>query len=277
MTENNMLSLSVYDRGLHYGDGLFETYAVQHKQLLCWTWHGERLIEGCQRLGFPPPDLPKLYQQAHQSLPDTPRSILKLLITRGVGGRGYRPPQPATPHCLFLSYPYPAYPPHYTERGVKVRVCTTRLACQPLLAGLKHLNRLEQVLARQEWDNTDIAEGLMLDTADNIIEGTMTNLFIVKGKNIYTPDVTQAGIAGVMRRAILTLAPQLGFTVTIGHYNLQDCLTADELLLTNSVIGLWTVQQLNNQRYSVGTVSQTIRHHLRQQQWIVNDAEFFPT
>ncbi|EIJ42871.1 aminodeoxychorismate lyase [Beggiatoa alba B18LD] len=276
MTENNTLSLSVYDRGLHYGDGLFETYAVQQIPL-CWAWHGERLQAGCQRLGFPPPDLPQLYQQAIQVIPSTPRSVLKLLITRGVGGRGYRPPQPAHPQYIWLSYPYPDYPADYAQTGVTIRICETRLARQPQLAGLKHLNRLEQVLARQEWHETDIAEGLMLDTADNVIEGTMTNLFLVKGQTLHTPDLSHAGIAGIMRRAILTLAPQLGYTVVQGQYRITDCLNADEILLTNSIIGLWTVRQLNNRYYTVGTVSQTLRHHLRQQQWMINDAECPPT
>ena len=186
--------LSAQDRGLQYGDGVFETIAVRQKELLCWEPHYRRLKTGCDFLGIDCPSSSLLINEAAQLEYNSELAVLKIIITRGQGGRGYRPPVPKTPATRILGlYPWPDYPEENYIQGVKTKICQTRLGHNPQLAGIKHLNRLEQVLARSEWDQPEIAEGLMLDIDDNVIEGTMSNLFIIKDQKLMTPDLSQCG------------------------------------------------------------------------------------
>jgi len=173
-------TLSAQDRGLHYGDGVFETIAVNKGNLLCWDKHYERLQFGCQILDFACPAKELLQNEAQQVISDA-KEVLKIILTRGAGGRGYNPPKQITPTRIVANYPWPDYSDKQVKEGVKVRICDFRLGFNPKLAGIKHLNRLEQVLARNEWTDMGIAEGLMLDQNDNIIEGTMSNIFMVQG------------------------------------------------------------------------------------------------
>jgi 4-amino-4-deoxychorismate lyase len=262
-------TLSVHDRGLHYGDGLFETLAVQNGMPLCWDRHYLRLVRGCDQLHIncPEPDL--LLSEINQLVRNTKQVVLKIIITRGAGGRGYRLPKPEIPATRILGvFPWPSHPEkNYTE-GVVLKLCKTRLAKNPALAGIKHLNRLEQVLARSEWDNTETVEGLMLDTDDNVIEGTMSNIFIVNGNNLLTPELTFCGIAGVIRECILDLAPDLGFKTRIKHISETELFSASEIFLCNSVIGLWPVQKIEDHEFQAGPVTRKIHDLLVRQQMI---------
>ncbi len=240
------------DRGLHYGDGLFETLAVRAGQPLLWRRHRQRLAEGCARLGLPPPDDSLLDQEAAQVCAGVTQGVLKIILTRGVGGRGYRAPAAAQPTRIVARYPWPDYSSESATRGIVIRVCATRMAQNPSLAGMKHLNRLEQVLARNEWDDPRIAEGIMLDNEERVISGTMSNLFLVKAGALLTPDVTQCGVAGVMRGLILDIAARLDITARIGEITLNDVLEADEVFVCNSLIGLWPVRQLAERHYVRG-------------------------
>jgi len=256
-------SLSVQDRGLHYGDGLFEPLAVQQQQLLCWDKHYDRLKTGCFRLGMecPPADL--LMSEAAQIYAQADCSVLKIILTRGQGSRGYRLPDKHNPQTRILaSYPWPDFPANNSVTGVTVRFCKTQLGYNPQLAGIKHLNRLEQVLARSEWDDPGIAEGLMRDTHNCIIEGTMSNLFIIRGNQLLTPDLTGCGIAGTIRECVLDLAENVGLQVTITALTDADLYAADEMFLCNSVIGIWPVCQLEQHALSPGPWSIKIRDKL---------------
>ena len=245
--------IDAHDRGFHYGDGLFETFAVSNGEPAMWDMHMQRLLLGCQRLGFPAPDPTLLRSEALSlcAVPDAPvRGVLKIIITRGGGGRGYRAPSPSAVLAtggvtrMLALYPWPDYPAAFWSEGVAVRVCATRLGCNPALAGIKHLNRLEQVLARNEWDDASVAEGLMLDPQGNVIEGTMTNLFVVRNGQLLTPDVSQCGVAGVMRSWILACARVAGIPSAITSLTLDMVTSADEIFLCNSVIGLWPVREI---------------------------------
>ncbi len=242
MSENTA-RLRADDRGLLYGDGLFTTLAVIRQQPQYWQQHWQRLEQGCQRLHIPVPDQHSLQQQLAQTcatLPD--QAIVKIIITRGSGGRGYRPPDDPQPNILISQHPWHSYPD--IQQGVNVRLCQTRLAQQALLAGIKHLNRLENVLARSEWNTPDIAEGLMLDNQGNLIEGTMSNLFFVKRGVLCTPDLQQCGVAGVMRGLILAHAQAAQQPCQITQFSLEDLYAAEEVFLSNSVIGIWSVNKL---------------------------------
>ncbi len=251
--------ISVRDRGLNYGDGLFETMAVINGRCPFWKRHMQRLQKGCRRLQLPFPDIPLLQAEAQTLIQHETRAVLKLILSRGEGGRGYRYPEAAQPTRIFMRHPWPDYPEQNSQQGVQVRFCTTTLARQSALAGLKHLNRLEQVLARNEWQDAEIAEGLMLDERGNVIEGTMSNMFMVKNKRLYTTELSTCGVAGIMRGYILELACHAGMGTHIGEITKKRLGEADEIFLTNSLIGLWPVNRLEGQIFAVGEISRRLQ------------------
>lgn len=251
-------TLPASDRGLLYGDGFFATLAIREAQPRRWEAHLQRLTQAAQRLGFPALDTSMLRTEAAQLCSGVERGVLKIVLTRGSGGRGYRPPGDTIPTRLLQRHPWPDYPPHWAKGGVRVRLCRTRLAIQPALAGLKHLNRLEQVLARSEWDDPQIPEGLMLDTADRVICGTMSNVFFVREGVLHTPDVARCGVAGVTRATILGEARQRGWPTRIGDFQMQDLLQAQEIFLCNSVIGVWPVAALDGYALAPGELARLI-------------------
>ncbi|PHX43858.1 4-amino-4-deoxychorismate lyase, partial [Pseudomonas syringae pv. syringae] len=165
--------------------------------------------------------------------------VMKLILTRGDSQRGYAPAPNAQSRRILQGGPAPAYPGVHAEQGVRLFACQTRLAEQPLLAGLKHLNRLEQVLARSEWSDSEHAEGLMRDTSGRLIEGVYSNLFLVSQGRLLTADLSRCGVAGVMRAELLDQAPKLGLTVDIRDLHMSDLESADEVFLCNSVYGVW--------------------------------------
>lgn len=254
-------SVSVQDRGLHYGDGVFETIAVYQDELLCWDKHYERLKLGCQRLDIPCPDQQLLLDESRQLLADK-KAVIKIIITRGAGGRGYNPHGEFSPNRIVADYPWPDYPDKLTIDGIKARTCSQRLSDNPELAGIKHLNRLEQVLARNEWNDTEIYEGLMMDQEGNIIEGTMSNIFIINGKELVTPDLYRCGIHGIIRQCIIDLAPGLEMNIEIRNVKADELSAADEIFLCNSTFGIWPVCELDGKQISTGTHTQKIKQAL---------------
>lgn len=244
--------LSVADRGLHYGDGLFETCAVRDGAVQLWETHLARLYRGCERLGIPCPGREALAAEAQRVCAGFEHCVLKIIVTRGVGGRGYRAPQPAEPTRIVARYPWPSYPASFQHEGVVARLCRTRLGINPDLAGLKHLNRLEQVLARSEWQDPDIAEGVMLDAAGYAICGTMSNLFVIKDGVLHTPELSTCGVAGIMRAQVLELAHELGIGVDLRAMTPVELEQADGLFFSNCLIGLWPVRRFQERTYELG-------------------------
>lgn len=258
----NGASLSAQDRGLLYGDGLFETLAVQNGAPIRWERHLQRLMLGCARLGIPCPDISALTIESLQLCQGHDRAVLKLIVTRGVGGRGYRAPAQPQPTRILAIHPWPDYPTGNAIDGVCVRLCRTRLAQQPALAGLKHLNRLEQVLARAEWSDEELAEGLLFDNEDHVIEGTMSNLFLVDDGQLITPDLSDCGVAGIMRTMIIETAAALGVRCIVRAVARVELFNAAELLLCNSLIGLWPVRQLDTHRLMPGPMTRRLQQAL---------------
>ncbi len=213
-----------------------------------------RLCQGCDRLGIHRPDTGLLRDEAIQEAGKMPKGVLKILITRGPGGRGYSPPASQQPCRALHTFPWPPYPADRVRRGVDVRVCDFRLGRNSRLAGIKHLGRLEQVLARSEWNEPAIAEGLMLDTEGRVIEGTMTNLFLRKGDRLYTPDVSDCGTAGIVRELVMDMAGESGLTLSVTDLYPEDVFAADGAFLTNSVIGFWPVRKLEHRELEVPPV-----------------------
>lgn len=243
--------ISCSDRGLQYGDGLFETVAVVDGRPALWGRHLDRLQLGCVRLGIPPPDPLRLRDEVEREIAGRDRLVIKIILTRGEAGRGYRPPASPQPNRLVSSAPWPDQPRSWRTAGVRLRYCNTPLGINPALAGVKHLNRLEQVLARGEWSDPEIAEGLMLDGAGRVIEGTQSNLFLWRDGGLHTPDLSAAGVSGVMRGLVLELARSLGIEVGIGHLFPEDLAGADGLFMTNALIGYWPVCELEGLRFDI--------------------------
>ena len=253
------MSLPVADRGLQYGDGLFETLALRNGEPLLWDRHVQRLGEGCQRLGLPAPEVGMLREEVTRIAGAEARAVAKIILTRGTAGRGYRTDASGSATRIVQRLPWPAYPAAAGKEGVAVRWCATRLARQPRLAGMKHLNRLEQVLARAEWQD-DYAEGLMRDTDGLVIEGTRTNLFVVRADGtVVTPDLSQSGVAGVMRAQVLDSAAAMGMKCIIQAVTADMVESAQELFLTNSLIGIWPIRRIEARHYVVGQISQTLQ------------------
>ncbi len=252
--------ISPLDRGFTYGDGLFETCRCISGRIPLWDFHRERLINSAKRLQIPLDELRlqgylnKLLLNLNQYL-DT---VVKIQITRGVGGRGYRLPDHVNPtYCIGIFAGAPLQSSSFLD-GVDIRICDLRLGKNPTLAGIKHLNRLEHILARAEWHN-EFAEGLLLDTDNNVIEATVSNFFIVKNRQLYTADLTNSGVAGIMRRTIIErVAPALNTQVNIEPISYASLLQADEIFLTNSVFGIWPVK-------SIADVSTNLSHSITRQ------------
>jgi len=257
--------LAASDRGLQYGDGLFETIAVINGQPQLWEAHIARLTLGCEALKLPLPDSALLLNEAQQLCGDGSPAVLKIIITRGSGGRGYRFPEPVDARRILSIHPWPDFPRSHYQQGITMTLCNTRLGSNPVLAGIKHLNRLEQVLARNEWQDDDIHEGVMLDVDGSVIEGTMSNLFIVEGSTLITPDLSQCGINGVMRQTVLALAAQLGITTRIETISLARLKAASDCFVTNSIIGLWPVRTLDDITYQQGKITQDLMQALSEQ------------
>lgn len=258
--------LTVSDRGLHYGDGLFETVAVRNGICEFWDRHMQRLLRGCERLRIPAPDESLLADETARLAQDASRAVLKILITRGSGGRGYRVPEPAAPTRILRLTEWPDYPADNATQGIRLRLCTQRLGSNPSLAGLKHLNRLEQVLARLEWDDPVIAEGVVLDHAGNVIEGTFSNVFMVKNGTLITPRLDQCGVAGVLRGEVMELAVLEGIVCEERRLPLAELYTADEMFLTNSLIGIWPVCAFEHWHNPAGPVTRTLQAALERLQ-----------
>ena len=247
------------DRGLAYGDGLFETMAVADGTVRWLELHLDRLLEGCAQLRIPALDRALLRTEIQAAAAAAGRAVLKLIVTRGAGARGYRPSADARPTRILGTSAWPDHPPANYTLGVDVRTCALRLGDSPALAGLKHLCRLEQVLAQMELETMDAHEGLMLDGRGAVIGGTSSNIFAVQGNALCTPDLSRCGVRGVMRRVVLESAAQLGLSAYESVLDLDDLQRADEVFITNAVIGLWPVKRLQDTVLPVGPKTKALQ------------------
>lgn len=229
------------DRGLAYGDGLFETLAVRGGRVLALGRHLDRLTRDAARLGLALPAR-HLFEadvaQVTAAAPDA--AVIKIVVTRGDGGRGYRPPPTVPARRIVSLHAWPELP--VDAAPLTVFLCRHPLSGNPITAGIKHLNRLDQVLASAEWPDAACFEGLMSDAAGRLVEGTRTNLFLVHGRRLITPQLATAGVAGIVREALLEHAPAVGCVVEERAVTVAEVTRADELFLTNSIVGVRSVR-----------------------------------
>ena len=240
--------LPVEDRGLAYGDGVFRTLRVQDGQPVWWRDHYAKLVGDAAALNLPCPEAAILLDEIFL-LAEGRDGVVKLVLTRGGGPRGYAPPADPRVTRIVIFSPPPENAPGQRVEDINVRWCTLRLGRQSRLAGIKHLNRLENVLARAEWRDPAIHEGLLCDDTGAVISGIMGNLFIVSQGTLTTPDLVQSGVAGVARARILRAAGERGMTVGVTRIEAQDVLSADAVMLCNSVQGMRRVARLETRTW----------------------------
>lgn len=259
-------SISANDRGLLYGDGVFRTIRVQNGLLQSWPRHYSKLLHDCSTLNLECPSEQTLISELNQLIQHQADGVAKIIITRGISARGYAPP--FHPHVtrILSTGAIPDYSETLASKGVRLHICRLQLAHQPRLAGIKHLNRLENVLAAAEWNDPDIAEGLLFDMAGKLIEATRSNVFLVRGGAIFTPDLANCGVAGVQRERVLDWARQNSVPCHISKLTMDELLDADEIFLVNSVIGLWPVRELPGFRRNHHPLS------IRIQDWLKHES-----
>lgn len=235
-------TVSADDRGVQYGDGLFETIAIRDGAPRLWNYHVERLQAGAARLGLAVPAEDSLHASLQAALgqaqADRNRCVAKILFTAGQGPRGYRRAGGAPTTLLTGITDAQRLPDSCYRDGVDLRLCHTRLAVQPQLAGMKTLNRLEQVIARNEWNDDSVFEGLTLDTDGRLICGTMSNVFIVTGQALVTPAISRCGVSGVMRRHVLALLDGAGIECRVRDVEAEELWAADAVFISNSQFGV---------------------------------------
>lgn len=244
--ERRVDGIAADDRGLAYGDGLFETMRTHRGEAPWWDAHWARLALGAQRLrlALPEPDIVR--RQAGDMLAGVDSGVLKLLVTRGGGGRGYSPPPVSAPTWALSVHPLPVVP----AGGLALRWCRTRLSIQPVLAGLKHCNRLEQVLARAEWSEADAAdrdadEGLMLDSEDCVVGATAANLFLLSEGRWITPPIDRCGVAGVCRGWLMS-----ELRAEEARLSRPQVEAAEAVFLCNAVRGILPVVRLGERAWA---------------------------
>lgn len=252
--------IDVADRGFQYGDGLFETMLCINGRIPLLDTHLKRLANGCQRLQIPAPDESLIRQEIGSFCENIDKkAVIKLMVTRGAGGKGYRP-EPLSDsgsdlaslsNRIMMMNEFPENYDDLKKTGIRLHLCNTRISRNPDLAGIKHLNRLEQVLASVERDDAIHHEGLMCDSKNHIIEGTRMNLFIIWDGDLITPDISYSGVAGVFRELVINRAEELGINVKVCSIDKQDVISAEGVFMTNAIAGILPVASLEDTAWEI--------------------------
>lgn len=251
--------ISVRDRSFQYGDGVFTTILTRNGTLVRWQDHLARLKRGLFRLAIPEPDWPNVELWLAQVMSTEPLAGIKLHISRGQGGRGYSPTGCDAPMVTVSSFAFPAHYQNWYQTGVELGICQQQLGLNPMLAGIKHNNRLEQVMLKAEMEQQGVVDGVVCDLNQHVVETTMANIFWRRGDVLYTPKIEQAGVEGVARNFVVNHAEQFGHQVKVGSFSLQDLLCADEVYLTNALIGVAPVRKIAHHAFSFGPLAEQLR------------------
>lgn len=254
--------LSVLDRGLAYGDGVFRSFAVKNGVPHQWALQYQKLAADCQALNIQCPSAEILLKDIQALFGANEYAVAKIIVTRGEGVRGYGFPADIMPKRIVIKSAAPNYPEKNATAGVCLHLCELRLSHQAKLAGIKHLNRLENVLARNEWSDASIADGILLDLEGNVIEGTMSNVFARFGTTLTTPALNQCGVSGLARERILSYVPALGLQANIQNLPLAVMMQADEIIICNSLFGAWQAVDFNGKQWPKQTLAQQLTNML---------------
>ncbi len=257
---SNLVAAS--NRGLAYGDGVFETIAMINGTPRFWQLHMDRLAIACETLGLPLIAQQLLLREVQTVTAGRKLCVVKIVLTRGESGRGYSAGPPIQPLRIISAHEFPENMKEQSQLGIATRMCSLRLAVQPRLAGIKHLNRLEQVLARTEIDQPGVAEGILLDPEDHVVSATSSNIFLVLGGRLLTPRLDRCGVRGVMRAAVLQAFKPLCEQRRIMLDMLPD---AQEIFLCNAVRGIIPVTRIDHWEFEIGPRTREVQQWLTQQ------------
>ncbi|AVG18238.1 aminodeoxychorismate lyase [Chromobacterium vaccinii] len=258
-------AVSALDRGFNYGDGVFRTMQLRHGRPWMWRWQYARLADDAARLALTLPDEQLLLDELMALGSEHALAVGKIVITRGVGARGYSMAGAGAPTRIVSAASWDGYPEEYGERGIEARWCELRLSLQPRLAGVKHLNRLESVLARSEWNDPAIQEGLLLDQDGWLAEGTMSNVYLLRGGEIQTPLLDRCGVSGAVRDWLTDNISNFGLKFSEKRLSAADLIDADAVFLSNSLIGIWPLARLGERVWMPSPLLQALRQVLLQQ------------
>jgi 4-amino-4-deoxychorismate lyase len=260
-------AISPLDRGFAYGDGVFRTMVMRSGLPVNWPLHYQKLVADCAAIGIVCPSTELLMSDFLQlfsieDIDSEKQEVAKIMITRGEGERGYKPPAVTTPTRVIIRSAMPQYAKESYAGGVQLHVCNTRLSSQVKLAGVKHLNRLENILARMEWRDEGIFDGVLLDQQGNVIECTMSNIFARFDKVLVTPDLSECGVAGITRQRICDVSSALNLTAEVAPLSLSRMLQADELFICNSLYGAFQVSKIGGTTWAPQALAKTFRNLL---------------
>ncbi len=250
------------DRGLAYGDGFFTTAKIVAGKVEFWRDHLERLMLASKRFEIELPSVLTLFSEVQQVIQDVELGCLKITITRGTGGRGYSPQGCQQTTRIIQTSPWPEHYLSWQEQGVYLNPAAFTLGLQPALAGYKTLNRLEQVLIKQELAELDCDELAVADLNANLVEVSAGNLFWRQGNTLYTPCLSQSGVKGVMRKQVLKVVERLNIPHQLGHFPLDMLDNADEIFITNSLMGIVPVKQYKQNQLSDFSLAEKIKKEL---------------
>lgn len=248
-------TVSAVDRGLAYGDGLFATMRCSKGRVLFLDAHLGRAVQTSQRLGMPWQASAQLIGLLSSIAIEQQQELgtdfcIKLLLSRGVGGRGYQLPEHVSVTEVVSVHPMPGHYRHWQTNGIALQLSPMRLGGQTRLAGMKHLNRLEQVLIKAQVLDKGFDDWLVLDTQEQVIESSMANLFLIKDKQVVTPSMHLAGVAGVMREQLIYWFIEAGFNVAIRPVIPSELSQFDHVLLSNSLFGVVGVNRIEQCRFA---------------------------
>jgi 4-amino-4-deoxychorismate lyase len=245
---------------LHFGDGVFETIACRQGRVRFLSLHLERLTTSCERLHIALGDITTIRREIEQVAAATGDSLIKLIVTRGPAvARGYSWSGTESATRVLLRYAWPQEDTSAWLDGVRVEIARMTLGENAALAGMKHLNRLEQVLARSEVPGKEAAELLLFSSSGRLISGTMSNVFIARNGRLITPRIDLCGVAGVMRRVVLREAAKAGLGVEEGTVSADDLHSAEEVFLTNARIGIWPIRSIGQRALTIGEVTRRVQ------------------
>jgi 4-amino-4-deoxychorismate lyase len=250
-------ALSPLDRGVHFGDGLFETIAFLGGRLRFLDLHLERLTAGCERLAINPEGLGLLRGEAELAASGAREGVVKVIVTRGEAvARGYAPAGLEKATRIVLRTPCVLAE---TAPAARAAVAELRLGESVALAGLKHLNRLEQVFAQRERIARGLDELILFSSSGRLVSGALSNVFLVAGGRLRTPRLDLCGVSGIMRSVVLREARQGGMTVEECELARADLDAAEEIFVTNARIGVWPVAELDARELGIGPVTQRVQ------------------
>lgn len=254
-------AISVEDRGLLYGDGVFETILYLDGNAILFDEHFSRLKRGCNQLSLAEQN-PMMVKAEIDLVAENQDCVVKVMVTRGERSRGYRFDENDMSHSrIVYRSPIPEIPADYYEQGINLGISDYKLPLNAELAGIKHLNRLDQVLACRSWDPR-YAERLVLDQRDQLVEGTMSNIFIEQNGQWFTPALESAGVAGVLREWLVKNLSHQSASVIESSLSLDDIYSADSVFVCNSVIGIWPVREFEDKSFNISDNLRTVMRHV---------------